>query len=399
MVRVAQWKRAALAAVVGAGLVVVGVAPAGASPAPGAATEVAGGMRLASATISRVAPTITGTLAVGKKLTANAGSFTPSTATVTYQWSIAGVKVSGATSKTFTPTASHRGKTVSVKVTLAKSGYTTSVKTATRTGAIGYGTITRSTPTISGTVRSGAKLTAGIGTFAPSTATVTYQWYVGGVAVKGATTKYFTPKDVHVNKPVTVKVTMTKSGYTTTSKTSAATRGVSYQVPALSAEEVANSEGWAEVGVDIQPGTYYTDVTEWCSWDRSVGEGFSDEVVGWDVGSGRRMVAIDVNDVWFYTEGCGDWYKYDGTAISSTVIPGDSVSRVGVHMPVGTYQSEGGPDCEIFGWSAPGGWPLGDSTGEYFQWGRAVTEPLSITLTASDTYFESYLCGDWTRVS
>ena len=70
---------------------------------------------------------------MGKKLTANPGAWKPSSAKLSYQWYRGSSKIAGATEKTYTPTKADKGRTVKVKVTAKKSGYTTTSKfSATR---------------------------------------------------------------------------------------------------------------------------------------------------------------------------------------------------------------------------------------------------------------------------
>ena len=84
--------------------------------------EVAKG-KLTSAT-----PKISGTRKVGKKLTASAGSWGPSPVTLSYRWYRGSSAISGATAKTYTLKKADKGKTVSVRVTGAKTAYATVVK-------------------------------------------------------------------------------------------------------------------------------------------------------------------------------------------------------------------------------------------------------------------------------
>ncbi len=82
-------------------------------------------------TITGGTVTITGTAKVGSKLTANAGTWTPSTVTKSYQWKRNGVAISGATASTYTATATDSGKVITVTVKGSKTGYTTVYKTST----------------------------------------------------------------------------------------------------------------------------------------------------------------------------------------------------------------------------------------------------------------------------
>lgn len=89
--------------------------------------------KLASST-----PTISGTKRVGYKLTANHGTWTAGT-TFSYAWYANGSYISGSsgpTHSTFTLTAAQRGKTITVKVTGKKAGYTTLTRVSTATAKI-----------------------------------------------------------------------------------------------------------------------------------------------------------------------------------------------------------------------------------------------------------------------
>lgn len=76
-----------------------------------------------------------------------------------------------------------------------------------------------STPTISGTVKVGSKLTAKTGKWSPK-ATFTYQWYRGSSKLKGATKSSYIPVAADRGKSLKVRVTAKAKGYKNTSKTS-----------------------------------------------------------------------------------------------------------------------------------------------------------------------------------
>ena len=172
-------------------------------------------------------PTISGTAKVGQSLTATAGTWNPSDATTTFQWLAGGVDVSGATASTYTPVAGTSGKAISVRVTASKAGYTTASSTSAATANVVAGTIANvSVPTITGTAQVGQLLTATAGTWNPSGVTTAFQWVAGGVDVSGATGSTYTPVAADVGKVITVRVTASKSGYTSANATSAATATV-----------------------------------------------------------------------------------------------------------------------------------------------------------------------------
>lgn len=83
-------------------------------------------------TLAAPSPRITGTVAVGKKLTAVAGSWTRGTA-LSYQWYARGKKIPGATAKTFIVKKGQKGASLVVKVTGKKAGYQTVTKASKAT--------------------------------------------------------------------------------------------------------------------------------------------------------------------------------------------------------------------------------------------------------------------------
>jgi len=80
-------------------------------------------------------PTISGKLAVGKKLTAKAGGWN-SGVTLSYRWYNGSSKISGATKSTYKLKSSDKRDKISVTVTGTKAGYTTVTKTSKKTAAI-----------------------------------------------------------------------------------------------------------------------------------------------------------------------------------------------------------------------------------------------------------------------
>jgi uncharacterized protein YkwD len=75
-------------------------------------------------------------------------------------------------------------------------------------------------PVISGSPTAGTLVKATTGSWSPS-ATLTYRWYRNGVPISGAVYSKYTLKTSDRGTKITVKVTGSKSGFKTTSKTSA----------------------------------------------------------------------------------------------------------------------------------------------------------------------------------
>ena len=174
--------------------------------------------------LTTATPTISGTAAVGKKLTAVPGTWTRG-AKLTYQWYASGTAIADATAASFTVTAAQLDKAMTVKVTGSLSGYATVSKTSAATAKAAKGTLTTATPKIAGTAKVGKKLTVTAGTWTGGTK-LTYQWYASGTAIAKATAASFAVQPAQAGKTITVKVTGSKSGYTTASKTSKATAKV-----------------------------------------------------------------------------------------------------------------------------------------------------------------------------
>jgi hypothetical protein len=168
-------------------------------------------------------PGISGTAQVGRTLTAVTGTWSPTPDVLRFQWFRSGTAITGATGNAYTLVAADYGKTITLKVTGSKAGYPSITKTSAATAAVAKGSLIAPIPTITGTAKVGSTLTAAPGTWAPSPVTLTYQWKANGVAITGATATTYKPVAADAGKTLTVTVTGSKTGYTTTAKTSTAT--------------------------------------------------------------------------------------------------------------------------------------------------------------------------------
>ncbi|MDQ1569799.1 MAG: hypothetical protein QOF79_473 [Actinomycetota bacterium] len=210
--------------------------------------------KIVAGVITGTTPTITGTARVGQVLTAATGApWAPASATLHYQWLRAGKSISGATHSTYSTTTSDYKRAISVKVSGTLTGYTTLSRTS-RTITISTGVLTVTTPTITGTAQVGSKLSAVRGTWGPGTVTIRYQWYLGGSAVSGATTSTYTLSSATRGKTVSVRVTGSKTDYTTLSRTSVPTAPVTagvfttIGVPSITGLSTAGSKLTAHTG-------------------------------------------------------------------------------------------------------------------------------------------------------
>lgn len=166
-------------------------------------------------------PTISGTTTVGQTLTAVPGTWSPTPTKLSYRWYRSGSAISGATAKTYKLTASDTGKKIAVAVTATRTGYATTRKTSAAKTITGVFT-TAPTPTVSGTLTVGQTLTAVPGTWSPTPTALAYRWYRNNSALSGATAKTYTLTEADAGQEIRVKVTASRSGYATASKTSVA---------------------------------------------------------------------------------------------------------------------------------------------------------------------------------
>ncbi|MDR0854515.1 MAG: S8 family serine peptidase [Clostridiales Family XIII bacterium] len=81
------------------------------------------------------APKITGTVKVGKKLTAKVGTWSPKPK-FAYQWYANGKKIAKATKSTYKLTKASKGKKITVKVTAKKANYKATTKTSKATAKV-----------------------------------------------------------------------------------------------------------------------------------------------------------------------------------------------------------------------------------------------------------------------
>lgn len=131
------------------------------------------------------------------------------------------------------------------------------VQIGTATVTIGHTAALTSTPTpkVTGTTKVGKTLTATAGKWKPAPVALNYQWLRNGTPITGASKTTYTLTAADLGAYVAVKVTGSKAGYTTTSKTSASTSKIS--LGSLTTATVKVS-GTANVGrtLTAKPGTW-----------------------------------------------------------------------------------------------------------------------------------------------
>lgn len=171
------------------------------------------------------APKITGTRAVGSKLTVTT-KWTPAVKSASYQWYRGSKAIAGATKSTYVLTKADAGKKIRVLVTGKRPAFTEVKKYSGWTIAIAKVFTKKPGPKVTGTAKVGRTLTAKPGSWSPKPSKIAYQWKANGKAIKGATKKTYKIKSADRGKRITVTVKVSKKGYLTTSKTSGKTAKV-----------------------------------------------------------------------------------------------------------------------------------------------------------------------------
>lgn len=205
-------------------------------------------------TLTSFQPTVSGTAQVGGTLHALPGAWGPGTVSLTFQWYRGSAAIVGANEATYAVQPDDAGSTLRVRVTGMRPGYTVTARTSLSTAVRPATLAVTPTPTITGTPRVAETLTATAGNWAPAPVALTFQWYRGGAAVKGATGARYVVQADDVGAALTVSVTGRRAGYTTAVKASAATAEVakgsfsSVSTPKITGTRRAGKQLTARVG-------------------------------------------------------------------------------------------------------------------------------------------------------
>jgi len=166
-------------------------------------------------------PVVTGTAAVGKTLSASTGEWESngepaSGLSFRYQWLRDGAAISGATKASYTLTSGNRGAKLAVRVTASGEGFVTASAESTPTKTVVAGTIViTKAPAISGTAKVGKTLKATAGKYAVSGVKATYRWLRDGKSISAATASSYKVRTGDKGHKLSLKVTLTRTGYAT----------------------------------------------------------------------------------------------------------------------------------------------------------------------------------------
>ncbi|PVZ56387.1 hypothetical protein [Arthrobacter sp. H-02-3] len=163
---------------------------------------------------------ISGTLTVGSKVTLTPDPwYDRSGITSDVHWLRDGVQIAGADGWSYILAKADAGTKLSVNVNPTTSGG--NGQTLTASARVAGLPLTSAIPTIEGTVKAGNVLTVNRGTWSWGTA-FTYRWLRNGVPISGATESTYKVRTADKGTKLTVRVTGSRFGYTTVSRTSAA---------------------------------------------------------------------------------------------------------------------------------------------------------------------------------
>jgi hypothetical protein len=159
------------------------------------------------------APTIVGTLAVGRSLRIATGTWSATPQRFGYLWRRNGVAIPGATRPTYTAVLADAGRHLSVTLTAIRAGYRSGTATST-TAAIPRPRLRDVTaPTIRGHARVGRLLVAFAGHWSPKPTRVAYRWLRDGHAISGADHAAYRVKRSDRHHRLRVRVMVARSGY------------------------------------------------------------------------------------------------------------------------------------------------------------------------------------------
>ena len=175
-------------------------------------------------------PVINGRARVGVKLTVTGLDWVdwfgqkPVGYTTTYAWTRNGKKIKGATGATYRVKASDRGKRIQVsEYPRAASFVTSAFARSSTTRKVRTGQLSSPRPTIRGKAKVGKRVVAKTKGWTRGTK-FRYQWFVGTVALRGATSKKLRITRSMRGSKIKVKVTGTKKGFKRTSEKSRAVK-------------------------------------------------------------------------------------------------------------------------------------------------------------------------------
>ncbi|MFD7320821.1 hypothetical protein ACFV9D_06970 [Streptomyces sp. NPDC059875] len=203
---------------------------------------------------------------------------------------------------------------------------------------------------------------------------------------------------------VVIGATGCEGGDTTSPKSSAkqeqpAKQGGDSKAPAEKKAVTIDGDGDFEVGKDVKPGLYRTSGNEdaMCYWERAKdSSGETDSILANDNVTGTSYVEVKASDKLFKSSGCKEWEAVDkkATGTPKAAPKGNGgMFKVGLDIAPGTYKSTGNTDDGCY-------WERSKDAShntDAILANNNVSGTAIVKISASDGYFKTSGCGDWTK--
>jgi Leucine-rich repeat (LRR) protein len=308
------------------------------------------GESVAASSFTATAPVISGNAIMGQTLHATTGGWSPLPTSLSYAWFADGDSIPDADTSSFQLTPDEVGKAITVAVTGTRSGYAAKTVTSEATSAVAAAQLSGPAEvTVTGVYSVGAVLSADAGTWTPTPDAVSYQWLRSGSAITGATESEYTLTPADAGAVVTVRVQVTKAGYTPVTVRSVAPGAVAR---ATFVTPVPTINGEAAIGetLTVTVGSWTpTPTSQSIQWRRD------GTAIASATGSSYQLTAADADSrITVAVSGSADGYA-DATVVSDAtvaVLPGvltgpDTISVSGtpavgktLHAAAGTWSPE-----------------------------------------------------------
>ena len=212
-------------------------------------------------------PNIAGSPRVGLTLRAVPGTWTPSGATLAYQWLRDGKAIAGATAAEYVVAAADIGRAIRLRVSATAGGATTTKTSDSLPDAV-PGILPAPRPKVTGEHLFGSTLSGAPEAAFPEGTTVSYQWQRNEKDIAKATASDYTLAAADVGKKVRLRVRAALAGYTTITGYSSA---VTVKPQQFSAAPKPTVDGILRVGgrLTAVPGEWSPQATFGYQWYRN----------------------------------------------------------------------------------------------------------------------------------
>ncbi|GAA3516732.1 hypothetical protein GCM10022234_09970 [Aeromicrobium panaciterrae] len=223
--------------------------------------------RKPTVTFTTVQPLVSGSLRVGQRLTAKAGTWSPKPTKYTYQWRRDGSRIPGATTTSYLLTPADYRTYITVEVTAVRSGQVTGRESVTGT-LVGSGLFVGGSAAIAGSRVGGNVLTATSTGWSPVPEMTTFEWLRNGQPIAGETSSTYRTRKQDIGADITVTATALRSSFTSRSVTSAAARitdpGGTFPVsPAPRFDDLMKPEASTVVPPSVATATFSSQPPDW----------------------------------------------------------------------------------------------------------------------------------------